>query len=264
MQAQVNGIRIDYHDEGHGTPLMFLHAFPLNRTMWDYQAQALRNRFRVVIPDLRGFGNSGVSKEPSLMDQHAADMNKLLGSLGIDKAVLIGLSMGGYIALAFYRNYPERVRAMVWADTRAGADKPEARNGRLKAAEKAEREGARAIADEMIPRLLGRTTLETRPEVIERVRTMVEANSPQGIAAAQRGMAERPDSNDLLEQVKVPVLILVGSEDTLTPPNEAEAMKRLTAGASLRVIEGAGHLSNLERPEEFNAALLEFLNALPD
>ena len=173
--------------------------------------------------------------------------------------MLVGLSMGGYVSLAFYRNYPESVRALVLADTRASADTHEARKRRLKSAERAEREGARVIAEDMIPLLLGRTTLDSRPSVVERVRTMIEANSARGIAGAQRGMAKRRDSTYILPGLDSPVLVIVGSEDTLTPVAEAESLLNGIRGARLCVIAGAGHLSNMEQPEEFNSALLDFI-----
>jgi pimeloyl-ACP methyl ester carboxylesterase len=259
MLINTNGISIDYRDQGAGVPVIFIHAFPLNQTMWDDQLAVLHNHCRTITLDLRGFGQSDAPQGSYLMDQMAADIRGLMSALGIDRAVLVGLSMGGYVSLAFYRNYPESVRALVLADTRASADTHEARKRRLKSAERAEREGARVIAEDMIPLLLGRTTLESRPSVVERVRTMIEANSPLGIAGAQRGMAERRDSTYILPGLDSPVLIIVGSEDTLTPVAEAESLRNGIRGARLRVIAGAGHLSNMERPEEFNTALIEFI-----
>jgi 3-oxoadipate enol-lactonase len=253
---------IDYRDRGAGVPVIFIHAFPLNQTMWDDQLAALHNHCRIITLDLRGFGQSDAPQGPYLMDQMAADVRGLMSVLGIDRAVLVGLSMGGYVSLAFYRNYPDSVRALVLADTRASADTHEARTRRLKSAERAEREGASVIAEDMIPLLLGRTTLESRPSVVERVRTMIEANSPVGIAGAQRGMAERRDSTYILPGIDFPVLIIVGSEDTLTPVAEAEGLGNGIRGARIRVIEGAGHLSNLEQPEEFNAGFTEFIESL--
>jgi pimeloyl-ACP methyl ester carboxylesterase len=259
MLIKTNGISIDYRDQGTGLPVIFIHAFPLNQTMWDDQIAALRDRCRVITLDLRGFGQSDAPPGPYLMDQMAADVRGLMSALNIDRAVLVGLSMGGYVSLSFYRSHPDSVLAMVLADTRASADTNEARQRRLKSAEKAEREGAHAIAEDMIPLLLGKTTIESRPAVFERVRTMIETNSPLGIAGAQRGMAERRDSTDMLSGIDCPVLIIVGSEDTLTPVADAESLRGSIRGAGLRVINGAGHLTNLERPEEFNTALVEFI-----
>lgn len=262
MRATINGIDIDYCDEGAGEPVIFLHAFPLNQTMWDEQVAALADHCRTVTLDLRGLGNSAAAGETSAMDEMAADVRGLMAMLEIERATIVGLSMGGYVALAFYRNYPDAVRALVLADTRASADSPEARARRRQSAEKAEREGARAIADDMIPLLLGRSTLESRPEIQARVRAMIEGNSAHGIAAAQRGMAARHDSTYMLVAMDFPTLILVGAEDTLTRVAESESLRDGIHQAELQVIAGAGHLSNLEQPQAFNAALRQFIQSL--
>jgi pimeloyl-ACP methyl ester carboxylesterase len=259
MKATINGIEIDYRDESAGVPVIFIHAFPLNQRMWDDQFSGLRDRVRAISLDLRGFGNSDAPNGAYSIDEMAADVRGLMTVLEIDRAILVGLSMGGYIALAFFRNHPEAVRGLVLADTRAGADTQEARERRLSSAMKAEREGSRAIGEDMIPLLLGRTTLETRPSVVEKVRAMIEGNSPQGIAGAQRAMAGRRDSMNMLSVIDVPSLIVVGSEDSLTPVAEAERMRGGIRGARLRTIDSAGHLSNLEQPEQFNAALIDFI-----
>jgi pimeloyl-ACP methyl ester carboxylesterase len=262
MKITINGVNIDYRESGDGPPVIFIHAFPLNQTMWDDQIAALKNHCRAITIDLRGFGNSDVTDAPCSMDQMAADVRALMAALDIERATLVGLSMGGYVSFAFYRNYPDAVRAIVFADTRASADAREARERRLKSAEKVEREGAKAIADDMVSVLLGRSTVEKRLDIVERVRKMIEANSPSGIAAAQRGMAERRDSTYILAAIDFPTLILVGSEDSLTPVAEAEALRDGIPQARMRVIEGAGHLSNMENPQEFNAALIEFIDSL--
>ena len=259
MKATINEIEIDYRDEGSGVPVVLIHAFPLNQSMWDDQFSHLRDHCRMISLDLRGFGRSDAPHSAYSIDEMALDVRGLMTALEIDRAVLVGLSMGGYIALAFFRNYPEAVRGLVLADTRAGADTPEARERRFTSALKAEREGSRAIGEDMVPLLLGRTTLETRPSVVEKVRMMIEGNSPQGIAGAQRAMAERRDSSNMLSVIDVPALIVVGLEDTLTPVAKAERMQNGIRGALLRIIDDAGHLSNLEQPEEFNAALIDFI-----
>lgn len=262
MKTTVNGASIDYRDEGAGLPIVFIHAFPLNQTMWDEQVAALKNRYRVITLDLRGFGHSDAPPGPYSMDQLAADVRGLLSLLDIDQAVLVGLSMGGYIALAFYRNYPDAVRALVLADTRASADTHEARSRRINSAAIAEKEGSAAIADDMVPLLLGPTSLETRPLIVERIREMIRANSPHGIAGAQRGMSIRRDSTYILPGFDSPVLIIVGSEDALTPPEEAENLRSGIPGARMCIIANAGHLSNLEQPDRFNEELIAFLGSL--
>jgi pimeloyl-ACP methyl ester carboxylesterase len=262
MKIEINGINIDCRDEGEGLPVIFIHAFPLNQTMWDEQVTGIRGTCRAITLDLRGFGRSGFARTAHSIDQMAADVRGLLKGLGIDRVVLVGLSMGGYVTFAFYRNHPECVRALVLADTRATADTQEGRERRIKSAEKAERDGSAAIADDMVPMLLGRSSLNARPDLIARTREMIEANSPAGIAAAQRAMAARRDSTDLLAAMNLPVMIIVGSEDSLTPPIEATTMHQAIRGSRLEVIQGAGHLSNLEQPRLFNEALIEFIQPL--
>lgn len=263
MRIEIDEHNLDYSDAGAGLPIIFIHAFPLNQTMWDDQVAALGTRFRPITLDLRGFGRSDAPRGPYPMERMAMDVRALMSALSIEDAVIAGCSMGGYVALAFYREYPGAVRALVLSDTRASADTEEGRERRQKSAEKAEREGARAIASDMLPLLLGETTVAARPEVVGRVRRMAESSSPEGIAAAQRGMAARPDSVYMLAAIDCPSLILVGAEDKLTGPAEAEAMRDGIPGSRLRVIESAGHLPNLERPEEFNKALIEFLETIP-
>jgi len=260
MKAEINGINIGYSDEGAGEPVIFIHAFPLGQAMWDKQVAAIKDRYRAITIDLRGFGDSDAPEGVYEISQMADDVRELMRRLSIEKATLVGISMGGYVSFAFYRAYPESVRAMVLADTRAGADTEEGRERREKAAEKAEREGARAIADDMIPMFFTDATIEQRADIVQRTRTIIEANSPRAIAAAQRGMAARFDSNDLLSTMNFPVLVIVGSEDKLTPVKDAEAMTAAIPGAELRVIKGASHISNMERAEEFNAALKDFLD----
>jgi pimeloyl-ACP methyl ester carboxylesterase len=223
---------------------------------------ALSHHCRTITLDLRGFGGSDAADGPAMMEQMAADVRGLMSGLEIERATLVGLSMGGYVALAFYREYPDAVRAMVLSDTRASADTHAARERRLQSAEKAEREGAAAIAADMTPLLLGQTTRQTRAEIAARVRAMIEGNSPHGVAAAQRGMAARRDSTYILAAIDFPTLIIVGAEDQLTPPAEAESLRDGIRGARLQIIEGAGHLSNIERPVEFNAALIAFIESL--
>jgi len=242
--------------------VVLLHAFPLNRKMWAPQVEALAGRYRVITPDFRGHGESGVADEDSTMERLAEDVGGLLDHLRIERVVLGGLSMGGYVAFAFLRRWPERVAALVLADTRASADTEEGRKGRHETAAVAEREGSAAIAEMMAPKLLGQTTLEGKPEVVAAVREMILEASPGGIAAALRGMAARTASFDLLPRITCPTLILVGEQDGLTPPADSEAMAKAVPGSTLVRIPEAGHLSNLEQPEKFNSALQSFLSSL--
>jgi len=185
---------------------------------------------------------------------------QLMGHLEITQAAIGGLSMGGYVALAFYKQFPSRVRALVLADTRAQADSEEAKQTRAQQAKKALDEGMAGIADSMLPKLLTPETVSKHPEIVKRVRDMMLKTKPEGAAAALRGMAERDDQAELLSKISVASLILVGAEDAITPVADSEKMHQAIAGSRLVVLENAGHVSNLERTEQFNNALLEFLN----
>ena len=261
--ARVRGIEVAYDDAGGGRPFVLLHGFPFNRSMWREQAEALSATCRVITPDLRGQGETSAAAGPATMEEMAEDLAALLDELNIERAVVGGLSMGGYVVLAFLRAHPERVGALVLADTRAQADTDDARRTREETARRALAEGMEPIADVMLPKLLAPATRERRPDVVARVREMILGTKPEGAAAALRGMAARRDQTDLLEAINVPTLIIVGSEDAITPPADAEAMHAKIEGSRLVKIEGAGHVSNVERPDEFNRALAEFLSGLP-
>ncbi len=261
--ARVRGIELAYEVSGVGSPVVLLHGFPFNRTLWREQVEALSDRYQVLTPDLRGHGETTATDEPATMEEMAGDVAALLDELDVaGRVVLGGLSMGGYVALAFFRLFPERVRALVLADTRPQSDTEEARRTREETARRALREGMGPIADGMLPKLLSPATRGERPEVVTRVREMIMATKPAGAAAALRGMAVRADQTDLLARIDVPTLIVVGGEDVLTPPKDSEAMRDAIPGSRLVVIEGAGHVSNLERPAQFNRALTDFLGGL--
>jgi 3-oxoadipate enol-lactonase len=250
---------IAYDDEGRGEPLLLLHAFPLDRRMWDAQVEALAGRCRVIRFDARGFGHSPPDAGPLTMERIADDAAAVLDALGIEKAVIGGCSMGGYAALAFARRHPPRLTGLYLQDTRAGADSEEARTGRAALAERVLREGAAVAADSLLPRLLGETTKQERPELEARLREHVLGTSPRAIANALHGLAARADSSASLAGFSVPCLVLVGAEDVVTPPSESEALAAAIPGARLEVVPGAGHLANLEQPALVNAALEGFL-----
>ena len=256
---RIDDIQLAYTDTGVGRPVVLIHGYPFNRSLWNEQVEALSNSYRVIVPDLRGFGETDASTGTATMNRMAQDVGQLLDHLQISQAVIGGLSMGGYVALAFYKQFPSRVRAFVLADTRAQADTDEAKQTRAQQAEKALSEGMAGIADAMLPKLLTPETVSKRPEVVKRVRDMMLKTKPEGAAAALLGMAAREDQTELLSRVTSPTLILVGAEDAITPVSDSEKMRDSIAGSRLVVIENAGHVSNLERTQQFNEALLKFL-----
>lgn len=257
--VNIDNLNLAYTDSGIGRPVVLIHGYPFNRSLWTEQIERLGDRYRVIAPDLRGFGDSDASAEPATMDRFAQDVALLMDHLEIPQAVIGALSMGGYIAFSFYRQFPSRVRALILADTRAQADTEEAKQTREQQAEKALSEGMAGIADAMLPKLLTPETVSKHPEIVKRVRDMMLRTKPEGAAAALRGMAARDDQTSLLPQISVPTLIVVGAEDAITPVADSEKMAAAIAGSRLRVLENAGHVSNLERTEQFNDALLEFL-----
>lgn len=251
-----------YTDVGSGPSVVLLHGYPFNRSMWREQVDSLSANYRVIAPDLNGLGETSVSLESATMDEMAQTVAALLDELEIKRVTLGGLSMGGYVALAFYHRFQFRVRALILADTRSQADTTEARQGREQQAGKILKEGMSSITDDFLKKVLTPATLSEKPEIVGRVRAMILATKPQGAAAALRGMASRRDQTDFLPDIIAPTLIIVGGEDRLTPPVDAELMHREIRGSHLEIIEGASHLSNLERPIEFNRALKDFLDAL--
>jgi 3-oxoadipate enol-lactonase len=263
MKALVNGVHLAYDDHGVGLPVIFLHAFPLHRGMWQGEIESLlrEGHYRPVALDWRGFGESEIDVDLLSMELLAGDVAALMDLLGMEQAVLCGLSMGGYVAFAFLRRYPQRVRALVLADTRPEADSPEARAMREQVALLAETQGVEAIAELQIPRLLAEETRQRRPEVVAQVRRLIAAATPRGIAAASRGMALRADARDLLATITCPVLVMVGEHDALTTPAMARDYVARIPGAQLTVIPDAGHLSNLEQPQAFQESMRNFLRS---
>jgi pimeloyl-ACP methyl ester carboxylesterase len=269
MKMHINSLALAYTDHGIGLPVIFLHAFPLNRQMWESEIQSLLadQRYRLIALDWRGFGESEIASPPgppviSTMDQFADDVAGLMDALGIQQAVLCGLSMGGYAAFACARKYPERLHGLILADTRPGADAPEAAANREHVAHLAETQGPDAIADLQLPRLISDYTRQYYPEVEVRVRQLIDTATPQGIAAASRGMAVRSDSSFLLPTIACPTLVIVGAEDALTPPSIARDYAAQFPNARLVVIPYAGHLSNLEQPQTFIQTIRAFLQTL--
>ena len=262
MKVRINDIDLAYSDEGQGAPVIFLHAFPLNRTMWTPQVAGLSDRYRVITIDLRGHGESDAPMWRYTVDQFAEDVNGLLEHLGIAQATFVGLSMGGYILFALYRKYHDIFHSLVLADTRATADTPEAKAARFSMAQIAYRRGASSIADLMLPKLLSPASCEHRADLRDHLRTIITGNQVSGIVGDLMAMEERPDSTPLLRTLSIPALVIVGDEDLASPPEEVECMANQIPGSTFVRIPQAGHLSNLENPDAFNAALLTFLTSL--
>lgn len=264
MIAQFAGFQIGYDDQGDGQPIVFLHGFPHDRTLWAAQRVALAPQARCIVPDIRGFGQSS-THGPHSMDQYADDVVALLDWLQIERAVVCGLSMGGYIAMALWRRHPDRVRAFVFCDTRAGADSEETKGRRDELMALVRRDGTRAIADAQISGMVGAGTRERRPEVVAALRAMMGRQSAAGIIGALHALRDRPDSRGTLQTISVPTLVLVGEDDVLTPIKEARAIAEALPPAArvrLEIIAGAGHVPCLERPAATTHALSDFLSTL--
>lgn len=263
MKVSLDGIDIGYNDEGTGEVLVLVHGHPFNRSMWQPQVDRFsRNGWRVITPDLRGYGESTVVPGMTTLDVFARDIANLLDHLGVERIVLGGLSMGGQIVMDFYRQFPDRVRALLLADTFAAGETEEGRSRRNAIADRLLREGMATYADEELPKMVAPHNIEALPAVAEHVLGMMRTTPPEGAAAALRGRAERPDYVELLAKISVPTLVVVGREDTYTPVSDGELLHEHIPDSRLVIIEGAAHLPNLERESEFNEALGAFLAGL--
>lgn len=264
MKAVVAGVPVHWREAGHGDLVLFVHGFPFHGGMWQAQLDALPSGWRGVAPDLRGFAETpvGAFRGTYGMDLLADDLAGLIEALGAERAVVCGLSMGGYVALALWRRHPQVVRALVLSDTRAGADTEEARERRGTDAARARREGVAWLVEGMLPKLLSERTRREQPETVAALRQVMEAVTPETVALALEAMADRPDSAPLLAGIDVPALLVAGAEDAITPPAELEAMAAALPDARLVIIDGAGHVPPLERPDAFSAALTAFLGEL--
>lgn len=261
MLSWIGERQVGYDDVGQGDAVLFVHGFPLSRAVWSPQLGALIDRARCIAPDLRGFGESP-PLAPYTMDQYADDLAALMDFLHIEKAVVCGLSMGGYVNFALWRRHPDRVRGMVMVGTRAGADAAAAREKRAAMIALARERGSSGVADQMMPGMLGKSTRERNPALGDAVHAMLDSAPVDGVIGALEAMVARQDSHETLASISVPVLIVCGDEDVLTPVSESRAMHVGIAGSHLEVIAGAGHLANLERPAAVNHVLSEFLASL--
>ena len=262
VRHDVGGVALAVDTRGDGPALLFVHGFPLDHSMWAHQVATLA-RWRRIAPDLRGAGVSDAPDGGYSVATYADDLVRLLDRLHIEHAVVAGHSMGGYIAFEMLRRHRSRVTGLILVDTRAEADSAEARKGREGMMEVARTQGAAAVAERMVPRLLGRSTQQTQPNVVEQVKAMIGRTPVPGIVGALGAMRDRPDSTPLLATIDVPTLVVVGAEDELVPPATSRAMAAAIPSAAMRTIPGAGHLAPLEAPTAVTRVIAEFLEALP-
>ena len=251
-----------YWTLGAGPPVVLLHPFPVHHEFWLPVAETLAARYRLVLPDLRGHGESGVGEGPATMEKHAADLARVMDDANISRAPLIGVSIGGYALFEFWRKYRGRVAALGLCNTKAPADGLEARAARLQTANDVLDRGTEPFFESMIPKLMGKTTRELRPDLVDGAVRMMRQMSPEDIAQVQRGMAARPDSVETLKTINVPTLLVTGDEDLMTGVNEAQLMRQHIPGSQLRVIPKAGHYSPWEQPQDAVSILRQFLDSL--
>lgn len=263
MQKMVNEFSLAYTSSGQGAPVVLIHGYPLSRQIWAPQAAALADAAHILAPDLRGHGDSQAVPGPYSMDLFAADIKAFLEALGVaEQIVLGGLSMGGYVAFAFLRKYPHLVKGLILTATRAAADSEQAKAGREQTALLAREKGVQAVVQGMLPKMFAPTTLEGNPGLVMQIKDVMESTSLDGVIGDLAAMKERPDSTPELSGISIPTLIVHGAQDAIVPLAEAQAMQQAIPAATLQVIEGAGHLPNLENPGAYNQALRQFLARL--
>ena len=253
---------IAYWTLGDGPPVVLLHPFPVHHEFWLPVAEALSTRYRLILPDLRGHGESGLGDGPATMEKHAADIASIMDDAQVGAAALIGVSIGGYALFEFWRKYRGRAVALGLCNTKAPADTPEARAGRLQAANEVLDRGTEPFFESMVPKLMSKTTRDTRPDLIDGALRMMRKMSPEDVAQVQRGMAARPDSVETLKTINVPTLLITGDEDMMTGVNEAEVMRQQIPDSELRVIPKAGHYAAWEQSQDAIIVLRQFLDGL--
>ncbi|MDZ4821224.1 MAG: alpha/beta fold hydrolase [Planctomycetota bacterium] len=267
--VHIGDIDMQVLDEGSGVPLLMVHGFPLNHTMWRAQLDEFVPHCRVIVPDLRGLGRTPLGAVPTIdrsgdpvvsMEHHADDLNRLLDALHIDHQVIFcGLSMGGYIGWQFTQKYPDRLLALIACDTRAVADSTEQAAARMKLAAQIREQGVSAAADAMLPKLVSQKTKDQRPELVEQLRQMILQNSPEGVLASLHGLRTREDMTESLSQIPAETLLVVGEEDALAPPAEMEGLVDLIPTVNWLVVPDAGHMSPMENSTVFNQALMQYI-----
>jgi 3-oxoadipate enol-lactonase len=253
---------IFYDVAGTGSPVVLLHPFPVHHEFWLPVSKYLSSQYRLIMPDLRGHGESSLGDGPATMEKHAADIARVMSAARVDCAPLVGVSIGGYAIFEFWRRFRDRVSALILCNTKAGADIGDARNGRLQAARDVLEHGTEPFFDSMLPKVLGETTRQSRPDLVEGALRMMRKMAAEDVDGVQRGMAERPDSMATLKTINVPTMIITGDEDPLTGVPEAEVMKQNISGSQLRVVAKAGHYSPWEQPEAVGKLLRQFLDSI--
>jgi len=260
--VKVHEVQFNVIDRGRGMPLVLVHGYPLDHSMWQGQRDGLSDTYRVMAPDLRGFGASEVTSDTLTMEQMADDVAGILDAMHIEEPIVFcGLSMGGYVAWQFAFRHRQRLAKLILCDTRAIADSSEAATGRLKTAERVLAEGASVAAEALVPKLFAPATYSEQPQIVEATRQVILRTKPEGIAAALRGMAQRPDVTSRLAEIDVPALVICGQHDGISPSSEMRQIASQLPIARFVEITGAGHMAPLERPEVVNAAIREFLTA---
>ena len=262
MQIRSDDIQLYYEATGSGFPIVLLHPFTVHHGFWADVSTRLANRYRLLTPDLRGHGRSEVGDGPATMAKHAADLLRLIEAEQIPKAVFVGVSIGGYILLEFWRRSRDRVTALVLSNTKAEADNDAARVNRKKSIEQARTHGTGPFIEEQIPNYLGASTRRNRPDLVDKARRMMQTITVEGLIAVQEGMIQRPDSTSTLPTINARTLITTGEEDTLTPRSIAEFMLQRIPSATMAITPNAGHYAALENAEEYARTLREFLDGL--
>ena len=263
LSIEINNVTLSYDDLGEGTiPILFLHGFPFNKTMWKNQMSFFSTSHRVIAFDLRGFGASTDEVTPLSMDLFTDDLMQFMRKLHIDKAIICGLSMGGYIALNAIKRFPDRFTALILCDTQCIADTPEAKEKRYKSIHDITENGIAGFSEKFIKSVFHENSFNTKKDVVEELRDVVFSTSPHTMITGLTALAERSETCSNLHKISIPTLIICGREDKLTPLGQSESMNTRIEGSVMRIIEEAGHVSNLEQPEDFNKHIQYFLNAL--
>ena len=257
----IKGVKIAYEESGEGLPVVFIHGFPLSRRMWTPQISALSGKYRVIALDLRGFGESDKPSGPYSIKDFADDVSSLMLELNAAPSVVVGHSMGGYIAFQLIRRYSKQVQSLILTNTRAEADTEEKRRNRLALMERIRKEGKDRFLEESAARLLSPQNAE-KADLVRQVRSFMEGCNEETLIATLKALAERPDNTDLLKKIRVPTLIIAGDQDQIVPVESALFMARTIPQAAISLIKGTGHLSNFENPKEFNNAVDKFLSSL--